>query len=390
MKSILAISLLQCINAFALPWSVIPELADHMVLQRGVPLICHGTSTPGEAIQLRFLQHDIRTTADALGQWKLTLPACSEQTTPSRLTWKHGAETQVIDDVLVGDVWFFSGQSNMDFPIALALGGSEALATANDPLIRILHLTGLPTDRRQYKDNEIQRLTADTFFQGSWQRADSKQVRPLSAIAWWTAQALREKNGVPIGIIENAVGGSGTEAWISNKTLHSRTCYAPLCDDWLQAPLMSPWARERARFQLGNHLERPHPFQPTFLYQATFHRLRDFPIKGVVWYQGETNAEIDNVTYNQQLLTDLIHDWRQVCGQELLPFYLIQLPRIGGHDPLRAHWPLYRQAQQQCAQSLKQVHLIPTTDLGYDSPNVHPPDKKPIALRLAETIGKQP
>lgn len=373
----------------AAPWSMSPHLTDQMVLQRDRPHALRGTAGSGEVIQIEFAKFHATCTADQRGDWSITLPALAANAVAQTMRIRCGSVAHDIHDVLIGDVWMFSGQSNMDFPLAKAIGGKAEIADAKALPIRLLHLTGIPTDQRRYDEATRRRLTAENFFIGSWQQANPQTKAPLSAIAWWTARTLTDRSGVPIGIIENAVGGSGTEAWLSEAALRSKPSYAPLCDDWLHAPLMSPWARERAAYNLGNDLTGQHPFRPGFLYKATFSQLATFPLKGVVWYQGETNAEINNIAYNQELLSDLIHDWRKAWDHAQLPFYLIELPRIGGNDPLRQHWPQYRQAQAQCAASGQHIHLIPTTDLGYDLPEIHPPEKKPIALRVAETILKQ-
>jgi sialate O-acetylesterase len=137
---------------------------------------------------------------------------------------------------------------------------------------------------------------------------------------------------------------------------------------------------------LGGHPEASHPFKPGFLFESGVRAWTGFPFEGVLWYQGETNAEIDDDAWNRRLISDLVTGWRKELGQEKLPFFLIQLPRIGGSDPLRKHWPAYRKVQAEAARSLAGVHLVVTEDLGWDSPDVHPPDKRPVAMRLAEAI----
>jgi sialate O-acetylesterase len=155
-------------------------------------------------------------------------------------------------------------------------------------------------------------------------------------------------------------------------------------------PGLSPWVRGRAKRNLGSHLEASHPFKPGFLFESGARDLAGFPFDGVFWYQGETNAELDDEAWNERLITDLVTGWRKTLGQDNLPFYLIQLPRIGGHDPLRKYWPEYRRAQAAAVAKLKNVTLVVTQDLGWDSPDVHPPDKLPVARRLAGAVlGKQ-
>jgi sialate O-acetylesterase len=129
-----------------------------------------------------------------------------------------------------------------------------------------------------------------------------------------------------------------------------------------------------------------HPFRPGFLFESGVLAWSGFPFKGVLWYQGETNAEIPDAPWNERMIVDLVSGWRASLGQKDLPFFMVQLPRIGGNDPLRAYWPQFREVQARAAKRLPGVHLIVTRDLGWDSPDVHPPDKKPVADRLAAAI----
>jgi sialate O-acetylesterase len=133
-------------------------------------------------------------------------------------------------------------------------------------------------------------------------------------------------------------------------------------------------------------LNLPHPFKPGFLFETGVRRFAGFPFDGVLWYQGETNAEVADAEWNGWLMEDLVGGWREVLGVGGLPFFMVQLPRIGGDDPLRAHWPSYRVAQAAVAARVPGVRLVVTQDLGWDSPDVHPPEKRPVAMRLADAV----
>ena len=157
---------------------------------------------------------------------------------------------------------------------------------------------------------------------------------------------------------------------------------------WLSSPRTSPWTRSRVKQNLGKHPEANHPFKPGFLFESGVRPWCGFPFDSVLWYQGETNAEVSDDAWNRGLITDLVNGWRKELGENKPPFYLIQLPRIGGNESIRQHWPEYRQVQADVARKLPAVHLVVTQDLGWDSPDVHPPDKLPVAKRLAEAISK--
>jgi sialate O-acetylesterase len=369
-----------------------PVFGDHMVLQRKLPVVISGSADASQLIEVMWQGRSWNAKADSHGRWRVTLPAMKTSRTGQDLIVRSGEKKIIMHDVVVGDVWLFSGQSNMDFPLAKAVGGREELDRFTTiPEIRLLHHQGVSTNDQSYDAATLQRLQASKFFAGSWQIATRDALASCSAIAWWTIISLHHNEPeVPLALIENSIGGSGTEAWIPETILKSDQAYRALLPDWLDSPRISPWARSRALKNLGEHRQSHHPFQPGFLFSSMQHSLCSIPLRGVVWYQGETNAEMPDKDGNAKLMIDLVRGWREHWQQPQLPFFLIELPRIGGTDPLRAHWPMYRQSQAMVAESMSEVHLIRTTDLGYNSADVHPPDKKPIAQRVSEQILRLP
>ena len=359
-----------------------------MVLPRATPIPVWGRGMPGGEVKVTFAGQTKSTRCDHDGCWRVVLDAepASAQGRDLSLTAADGH--LVLNDVLVGDVWLCSGQSNMDFPLAKAVGGpAECAAAAAFPHIRVLDLSGAPTTARAYDTATLARLTPQDHFTGTWAVASPAATAGLSAIAWWTAKTLHLQQAIPIGVVENAVGGSGTEAWLPREVLAADPKYKELLDDdWLDCPRLSPWARSRARLNLGTHLHAMHPFRPGFLFESGLRPWAGFPFAGVLWYQGETNAELAADSWNEGLLEHLVRGWRAALNRPHLAFFMVQLPRIGGNDPLRAHWPEYRAVQARVAKRLSDVHLIVTQDLGWDSPDVHPPDKLPVARRLAAAV----
>ena len=377
-------------GAEALALEIGRPFGSHMVLpmQREVPI--WGKANPGAPIELDFRGQSFRTHASKAGDWRLVLPAMEASDKPATLTIKSGERSLKLDDLLIGRVFLCSGQSNMDFALNRAIGGAQEAKRADKfPAIRLCNLTGVPTDARNYDKTTLARLNERDHFTGSWQVASEKSAAAFSAIAWWTGEAIHEQQKVPIGLVENAVGGSTTEAWLPRNLLASRKGYAGLLGQgWLSSKQISPWARGRAQQNLGSHLTANHPFKPGFLFESGVRPWCGFPFDGVLWYQGESNAEIADDAWNRTLITDLVKGWRKELGQAKLPFYLVQLPRIGGNQPIRQHWPEYRKVQAEMARSLPGVHLVITQDLGWDSPDVHPPDKLPVARRVAEAVLK--
>lgn len=363
---------------------------DHMVLPMGRPVTVWGTGDPGQETSVSFADQNVRTRVDKAGRWELRLAPLAASVEGRRFTVSEGSKRVSLDDVLVGRVFLCSGQSNMDFQLSRATGGIEEARTAGKfPAIRLFNLTGAPADKRVYDAATLSRLNPRDHFTGSWERSSEKSAAAFSAVAWWAGKAVHLNDGVPVGLVENAVGGSGTEAWLPREVLAARRDYAALLDGrWLSTPRISAWARGRAKQNLGKQPEASHPFKPGFLFESGVRSWTGFPFEGVLWYQGETNAEIDDDAWNRRLISDLVTGWRKELRQETLPFFLVQLPRIGGNDPLREHWPAYRKVQADVAADFPKVHLVVTEDLGWDSPDVHPPDKRPVAMRLAEAVFK--
>jgi sialate O-acetylesterase len=363
--------------------------ADHMVLPMGRETGVWGIAAPGAEVALRFGTHTARGKADARGNWRLTLPDLTASAEGRELEIISGNERRILRDVLVGEVWLCSGQSNMDFPLAKAVGGKEEAAAAGGfPAIRLMNLTGIHTAPRKYGEAEIQRLTPDHFFTGTWQIATEQSALEFSAVAWWAGKTVHQAKGVPVGLIDNSVGGSGAEAWLPREVLEARKDYAGLLEDtWIDSPRVGEWARGRAKLNLGGKTGN-HPYRPGFLFDSGVRGWRGFPLTGALWSQGETNAEILDDAWNERLITDLVHGWRRVLAQPELPFFMVQLPRIGGNDPLRRGWPRFRAVQARAAAKLQRVSLIETVDLGWDSPDVHPPDKRPVGERLGKAAAR--
>jgi sialate O-acetylesterase len=153
---------------------------------------------------------------------------------------------------------------------------------------------------------------------------------------------------------------------------------------WLESKYMSAWVRGRARQNIGNDLNAPHPYKPAYLFETGIEPWTDFPVAGVIWYQGESDAEIQDEKQNAQLLTDMIKGWRKELNNATLPFLMVELPRINDKSPLRAYWPEFRHVQQMVAAELPKVYSLTTLDLGSKNSDVHPPRKLEVGTRLAD------
>lgn len=361
--------------------------SSHMVLPMDQEVTLQGMCDPGKAVSVHFMGRDFNTVADRQGAWQLSLPATPASFKPLTLEVDSEGTRVLLEDILIGEVWLCSGQSNMDFPLSRSTGGAEEVAKAELPQLRLLNLTSAPVDARAYDAATLARLNVNDHFQGSWSPCTPAAVGGLSAVAYHTGRLIQAARKVPVGLVENAVGGSGAEAWMPVEILKSRPEYAPLLGaHWMDSDKIGNWAKGRAKQNLDDHLEANHPFKPGFLFESGLRPWAGFPFTGVMWYQGETNAEVPDDAWNERLIRDLVTGWRSALRQPNLRFFMVQLPRIGGNDPARQYWPAFREVQARAVKALPNTHLIVTMDLGWESPDVHPPDKLPVARRLAESI----
>lgn len=373
-----------------------PLFSDHMVLQRDTPLPVWGTAAPGESITVTFGTARQSTIADAQGRWRLTLPTQSASSSPATLL-VTGSTRLAVKDVLVGEVWVCAGQSNMEFPLSREASATQALAAASHPNLRLMdwragtrYVFGAA-----FTPAQIKRLTPATYFQGHWETCTPASARDFSAIGYFFGKEINERSGVPVGLISLAVGGSPTEAWIRREALTADPDLKSLAQgNWLDNTVLGPWCRERGHQNLdkplatgsvpGNDLGPAHPYEPSFLWDAGIARLIPFAIRGVLWYQGESNSQEDwRVRQHERLFPVLVHDWREQWKSGDFPFLVCQLSGIGTEKGYQSQfWPEFRDSQRRLASLVPNTGLIVTSDLGHPT-DVHPRNKRDVGHRLA-------
>jgi sialate O-acetylesterase len=309
---------------------------------------------------------------------------------------KAAAQTLTIDSLYFGDLWLASGQSNMELRVDQCNTIGQDLADAAR-LSGRLHLYNIPararTDAVEWPDsvlrytNELRHMD----FEG-WKAASPESVRHFSAVAFSFGRVLCDSlEDVPIGIICNAVGGSTTESWIDRATLEWE--FPNILRDWRNGDFGQAWARERMTQNIAHALDKEspafnplqrHPYEPAYLFEAAIEPLGHLPIRGVIWYQGESNAH--NIEAHERLFTLLEQSWRKQFAQRWssefhkkhpLPFYVVQLSSLP-----RPSWPAFRDSQRRLANGLPDTWLTVTTDLG-DQVDVHYRAKRPVGERLA-------
>lgn len=359
--------------------------SDHMVLQQGKPVPVWGWADPGEEVTVTFRGEKVRTRA-VEGRWRVWLPP-QKAGGPDELTVRGENELR-LRDVLVGEVWICSGQSNMAWPLKRAFNAEEDIAQSANPNLRLFTVP-----RRK-------ELTPIEDIEGAWVLADPTTTPDFSAVGYYFGQALQKALGVPVGLIHTSWGGSPAEVWMSRQTLESseeyhrdilqryeqaRAAYEKALADWEKA-------REKAR-QAGQTFNRRPPrapWRPTELYNGMIAPLIPYAIAGAIWYQGESNAS--RAWQYRRLFADMIRNWRRDFGQGPFPFLAVQLAPWDKNrhrsleaitaEPTESDWAKLREAQDYVARTEPNVGMVVITDLG-DKDNIHPTRKKPVGERLA-------
>ena len=369
-------------------------ISDGMVLQEGMSVNISGTANPGESVTVTFQGQYASAIADGKGRWRIKLAPLSPGG-PFTLTIA-GKNTLALHDVLVGEVWVCSGQSNMEMPVATTQGGwssgvlnfQDEIARADYPTLRMFTVRHAVADKPQ------------TDVQGSWVSAHGQAVGDFSAVGYFFGRDLLRVLNVPIGLIHSSWGGTTAEAWTSRGTLESDPEFKSIIEGG--AKLLSAYPRvfqdyDRQLAQWRHESEkaeadgapvpeppavpkdpRSDPARPAGLYNAMVMPLASYAIRGVIWYQGESNS--DRPIQYRKLFPAMIRDWRQAWDEGDFPFLYVQLANWGVHT-LKWDWPELREAQLMTL-SLPKTGMVVTIDIG-DGSDIHPKNKQEVGYRLA-------
>jgi len=368
--------------------------SDHMVLQADAPLPVWGKAIPGSSVVITLGQDSLSAIASREGDWQVCFPPRPATATPTTLVIKSREERLSFGDILIGEVWICAGQSNMEWRLNQSTNGQrelKALLASPRTNIRLLDLTdgprGLPGS---YSTEQLARLTPDRFVDGQWKTGSVDVAAEFTAVGWYFGRHLQQHLDVPIGLICPAVGGSPTEAWIPREGLSRNDELKALVDGhWLDNNLLGEFCLLRGEQNLlrgmqvgeaisGDDLGPNHPFKPGFLWSAAIEPLIPYAIRGVIWYQGESNAETpQRVRQHERLFPLLVREWRRQWKQGDFPFLFVQLPALNRPD-----WPLFRDGQRRVLNELENVGMAVTIDTGHRT-DVHPTLKRPVGERLA-------
>ena len=363
-------------------------ISDHMLIQRDMPVRIWGRADAQEEVSIQFLGRSVSTRADALGRWRVYLPPALAGG-PYDLT-VSGKNRIVVRDVLVGDVWIASGQSNMVWPVSRSDNHEKEIGSANYSQIRL------------FKVNlKVSELALDDVG-GSWNLCSPESVAGFSGVGYFFARHLHQKLGVPMAVIQSAWGGTPVEAWTSRPALAADAALISVFADWAKYLEDYPeaylrferrtkdWEAESARAQSSGSKPGPkpappigpgHPWTPSGLFNAMIAPLTRYTIRGAIWYQGENNASSHPRAYlYRRLFQTMIQDWRRAWGQGEFPFLFVQLANFG-HAGSASPWPVLRESQTQ-ALGLANSGMAVTIDIG-NPDDIHPTNKQDVGLRLA-------
>lgn len=357
---------------------------SHMVLQRGCPVPICGTHTGAKPVTVEFNGQKVR--AKQKGKrWQAVLPAMQASGMEGlELVVRQGEKEIRLENVAVGEVWIASGQSNMLWRLNQTPQSAQTIAQSESSTLRFYHAESqVHTNNVVYTEALSERLAAGRMYEGKWAAASPRTVARMSAVGYYFGNHLQRLLAqVPVGIIHCSLGGSEMMAWMPEHVL-KRQYKDCLGADWLDNEYISDWVRGRARKNIGGKLTAPHPYKPGYLYETGIAPWEHFPVAGVIWYQGESDAELPDVRMNQQVLRDLIAAWRQTFRNKKMPFIQVQLPRINDKSALRRYWPEFRLVQALVAKEMPGVECVSTLDLGSVNSDVHPPRKIEVGERLA-------
>jgi sialate O-acetylesterase len=409
--------------------SIAKIFTDHGVLQRDMPTPIWGKAAPGTPVKVRFANQTKTTKSDQQGKWQVQLDPMPANSSPAELTVSSGSKTLTLTDILVGEVWLCSGQSNMGLGLSKATGGEEAIANANHPRLRIFRVAQHPN----YNPSDERDVTGEWLICSPEALHNGGSIpevgKGFSAVGFFFGRQLLETLDCPIGLIGSYVGGSPVEAWMSEEALsafpdrrsqtvrrlldYQKALYGMDQAMAEHAPKLAAWEAEwaarneahrkdlaawQAATQKAREANKPVPERPkpgslsrrplepnrfplhaTVLYRGMIEPLIPYGIRGTIWYQGEANCYPKRAEEYATSFPMMITDWRKRWAQGDFPFLFVQLPNFA---KAKEDWMTLRESQRQTNETVANTAMAITIDVG-DPNDLHPVDKKPVADRLA-------
>lgn len=368
--------------------------SDNMVLQRNKPIHIWGKAAPGQTLSVTVAGENKTIVAKADSSWSVYFKRQKANTRPQSIFITSGKEKIELQNILVGDIWVCSGQSNMEWTMQKELHWKDEIKNTHQPLIRFINPP--PAGRYVYgvafSDSLNRRLTTDNFYLwNGWKVSDSNTVNTMSAVAYYFAKQIVQQENIPIGLINLSIGGAPVETFISKAAMQASEKFAAkLKGDWLQNDQLPQWTRERGGRNVGNNTKGfkdeqglNHAYKPGFAYEAGIKPIVSMPVTGILWYQGESNSlEAARVAEYRALQKLLMEDYRIQWEQPSMPFYWVQLSSIDTAHYQSKYWPQFRDEQRLLLNEVSNGGMVVCSDIGSKN-DVHPANKKLVGERLA-------
>lgn len=350
---------------------------EKMVLQRNQPITISGIANTNDKIKITFNGQKKLVQVNNRGKWKATfLPMKAGG--PYKLSIKSKlSEDITINEVYIGEVWLASGQSNMDWSIIQSKHAKTILKDSLNDQIFLFSLDPKVLKSGEFTEEEQKLINAQNYFKASgWSNTNVEIIKNFSAIAYAFAYNLQKELNIPIGIVCNAVGGAPIQSYISRSSMEKDHQTIDLLNDTWLNPMLDIWVANRI---VENNVDKNkigirHPYEPTILFDAGINPIKNYPFKGVIWYQGESNVE--QLTLHEKLFKMLIEDWRNHFNNPNLAFYYVQLSSME-----RPGWEYFRDSQRKLL-SIPNTGMAVSSDVGNPT-DVHPKQKWIIGKRLS-------
>jgi sialate O-acetylesterase len=368
-------------------------LSDHMVVQRDLPVHVWGKAAPGQQVSVSFRGETRTAVSGPLGHWSVYLKPGSAggpfEMTVNGVAGEAGQgaaaapQSVTIHDILVGDVWLASGQSNMEFPLSRAATAAQDIPDASNDRIRLLMVNKKAAD---YAQEDV-----DT---DGWKASTPDSAKNFSAVAWYFAREIEQREHVPVGVIDSTWGGTVAESWVRLTALGEDAALNPLFasrgkmldraadteaeirDEQRQQGEAKAQGKPIPQFPWHPPLES---WGPGNLWNGMIAPLDPMPIRGVIWYQGESNSALERWPLYNRIMRTLIEDWRREWAIGPFPFLYVQISAFKS-TPLE-DWAALRQQQVETL-GLRNTAMAVTIDIG-NPDDVHPTDKVDVGHRLA-------
>lgn len=357
---------------------------DNMVIQRDKGFTVCGKANACAKVKVRLGKQKRTEYASADGSWSCKFNPLKADGKEYTLTVESDGKVLEFKNIVVGEVWLCSGQSNMAWMLKQAKDAAVHIKAAPSKSVRVYDMKPrVYTDNYAWPEEELVNVNEHNYYKpASWQQLTAENAADFSAVAYHFGAMLADSLQIPIGLICNAVGGTTTEAFIDRKTLEFDPVLVDILYRWRENDMVQDWVRGRAskNVELSKNPLQRHPYEPAYLFETAIEPLTCYPLRGFIWYQGESNAH--NVELYDYMFPVLVDSWRRAWNDKQrtdgdLPFCYVQLSSIN-----RPSWPHFRDVQRLHSLDIADCYMAVSSDKGHPT-DVHPTDKQPVGERLA-------